>query len=117
MPKVETTFKTQQLDKRLRAIIALNAAFVVLVALAWSPAVRFAADALQWATLEQVSLRGGMLDYPLTLMWQLPLAGAAVAWVLRQGGSQSASILAAAFPLVYRTTLALCHQLVPLMTG
>ena len=115
MPKVEASYKTQDMDRRLRLVIAANVLFVSAVLLAWSPAVRIAAGILQWATLEQVSLRGGFFDYPLTLMWELPLAGTVVAWVIRQGGSQALAVWVASFPILYLASIALCYRLVPML--
>ena len=115
MSQVEQNAKTNDLDRRLRLMASVNVIFIALIFLAWNPTVRLVGEMMQWATLEHVSPRAGILDYPLTLMWGLPVVGTCLAWIFRQSGSYSLALWAAGFPLLYLGALVAGFYIVPLM--
>jgi hypothetical protein len=97
----------------LRRLLLLNAWFVVLSLFWWKELAVFMADPLQWATWQHVSPRAGILEYPVVLLWALPLTGSAAAWVMKKGNQTQLALWMASFPLLYISTLIACFHVIP----
>jgi hypothetical protein len=117
MPHDATRTKTEDAGRRLGAILALDAAVTTAGLAVPETMARLLAGPLQWATGDYVSVKSGVLDYPYGLIWGLPLAGMAIAWLLRQGGLNRPALWVAALPIVFLAMVVGGFRLLPPLLG
>jgi hypothetical protein len=113
MAIVDQFEKAASLERRLRLLLLVNAVFVALSLFWWKELASLMAHPLQWATWQHVSPRAGILEYPVVLLWALPLVGCAAAWVMKKGNQTQLALWMASFPLLYIATLVACFHIIP----
>lgn len=101
------------LDRRIRAVAMLNVGFSAAMMWLWSDIPHSLADPVRWATWAPLRPHPGLLEFPFVLLWGLPMAGTALAWLLRQGGSKRLALWVVSFPLLYLGILLACFHVVP----
>ena len=88
---------------RLQTMLQLiNLGFVVVIISAWTFVALFVTEPIGWATWAPLSRgwRPGMLEYPFTLLWGLPVAGVAAAWLAQKNNFKALSYALLTFPIL-----------------
>ena len=101
------------LDRRMRVVAMLNIVFSALMLGLWSDIPSTIAEPVRWATWTPLRAHPDLLEFPFVMLWGLPLAGVALAWPLRQGGSSRLALWVASFPMLYLGILIGCFYVVP----
>ncbi|MEQ1612560.1 MAG: hypothetical protein ABL904_07385 [Hyphomicrobiaceae bacterium] len=105
MSEARLQARKAHIDRRMRAVAILNVAFSALMLGLWSNVPRILAEPVRWATWAPLGAHPDLFEFPFVMLWGLPLAGIAVAWPIRQGGSSRLAIWVASFPMLYIGTL------------
>jgi Sec-independent protein secretion pathway component TatC len=105
--------KQENLGRRLLLISIFNVGFVTFALLWWKDLAQIVSAPLQWATWQSVSPRPSVFEYPIILLWTLPIAGTALAWLLKQGGQMRLALWLSSFPLIYIGSLIAGFHLIP----
>jgi hypothetical protein len=105
--------KEASLERRLHLVLLINTVFVAISLTWWKEMALLMADPIQWATWQHVSPRPGYFEYPIILLWALPLVGCGAAWVMKKGRQLQWAVWVATFPLLYISTLVACFHLIP----
>ena len=90
-------------SKTLLVLMGINGIFALAMLCAWTFLSLFVAEPLSWATWMRVTRGYGMMeifDYPFVLLWLLPGAGMATAWVASQTRKWAMAYAALSLPIV-----------------
>ncbi len=104
------TSKDDRLDGRLYAIFAANFLLVGLTFFGWALIYPIVAGPLRWGTGTFIGSHAEPFDYPINVLWAVPIVAMVLAWILRIEGQRSRAITLAAAPLMFLTILVICYH-------
>ena len=103
-------------QRRLKALVALNAAFAFAVVFGWTLVAPSVSEAWGWATHAHVERGTGLeiLRYPFALLWGLPCLGVATSWIARKSKQNTLAFACAFAPLLFMGLIFGWYHLAPL---
>lgn len=104
------TYRDDQLDRRLYAIFAVNLLIAGLALFGWRLIHPVIAEPLRWGTGIFVAANAEPLEYPINMLWAVPIVTIAAAWILRIDGKRARAVTLASAPLIFLTILVICYH-------
>ncbi len=97
----------------LQTLLLSNGLFALAAAGAWNAIAPVVGDPLRWATSRAMAAQPGLLDYPFNLLWLLPVAGAAIAWIAARAGRAGMARWFAAAPMLFIGLIVVWYYFAP----
>ena len=104
------------LPRRMRTLMAINAALAASVLLAWTFVAMVFEKPVEWATWARV-YRGtdlvSLTYYPFVALWLAPLTGIAIAWLAIKCGRQSLAYSSVLLPIAMLSLVIGMYYVIP----
>jgi hypothetical protein len=97
-----------------RVLTATNAGFAFAIVFIWTIASKIVSEPMAWATWHVIQRENAksLLNYPLNMLWMLPIAAILAAWIAQRAHKERLAIGLLVLPmLLFSLTIATYHTL------